>query len=173
MIKKYPFNSFYVIAEYEHHDKIKNEIMTMIDESEYQTRPTGIQTDFFVNHSIHKPWAQKFFEHAMPYLSQTYKELGYTEISINGIWFQRYSKMIGHNWHTHGKTNFSTVYYLDVPENSAATAVKEPFDQESIVYEGSEGTFSIFPAYAIHCATPNMSDQERTVIAFNVDVECD
>ena len=88
--------------------------------------------------------------------------------------------------HVHGNALFSGVYYVRVPENSGViklidpnpiracfhTPYKETGAQNCFSHEIEpvEGRLLIFPGYVPHEVSPNLSDEERCSIAFNVGV---
>jgi uncharacterized protein (TIGR02466 family) len=86
--------------------------------------------------------------------------------------------------HVHGNSFFSGVYYVKVPENAGYIKLHDPSPvrgcfhppykefgpQNCFSYEvdAAEGRLIIFPGYVPHEVTPNMSDEERCSIAFNI-----
>lgn len=81
------------------------------------------------------------------------------------IWFQQYQKDNYHGWHWHEDCQYSSVYYLDLPEGSSNTTFKyldEEYDVPVV-----EGDILTFPSSVFHCSKPNKSDKVKTVISFN------
>jgi len=88
--------------------------------------------------------------------------------------------------HVHGNSFFSGVYYVKIPEDGGLIRLSDPnpvrvcfhvpykelgphncFSHE---VEPEEGRLVIFPGYVPHEVTPNMSNEERCSIAFNLGV---
>ena len=42
---------------------------------------------------------------------------------IHNTWFQQYLKSDSHDWHTHGETHFSNIYFVELPSKSLATEI--------------------------------------------------
>jgi uncharacterized protein (TIGR02466 family) len=86
--------------------------------------------------------------------------------------------------HIHGNSLFSGVYYIKVPENAGQIKVHDPNPVRGCFHapyrefgphncfshevEPEEGRLVIFPGYVPHEVTPNMSDEVRCSIAFNI-----
>jgi hypothetical protein len=176
VIEKHILNSFYAIGYFPQHDQVKHQLLEMINNSDAHVQSDGLRTDYYqsyMSNDVKREWEVTYKELVFPYLSTVFRQLGYDKIELKSCWFQQYDKNVGHFWHTHAQTNFSVVYYLDMPEGAPKTTVVEPYGFNQIEVGGPSGTISIFPAYAIHKAKENPVDGTRTVIAMNVDVDYD
>jgi uncharacterized protein (TIGR02466 family) len=91
----------------------------------------------------------------------------------------------GHfNWcHTHPESALSGVYYVKTPNNCGNIEFQNPsmdlmtsmkvkkynaFNSSSIVVPSEEGTMYIFPSWLPHKVHPNLSNEERISISFNL-----
>ena len=98
-----------------------------------------------------------------------YKELGYDGYTMHDIWFQQYAKHSKHGWHTHS-ANFTNVYYLQLPAGSPKTQIVSPYDQCNVIeVDVSEGDILVFPSFVIHKAPPNLLDETKTIISYNIN----
>ena len=95
--------------------------------------------------------------------------LGYYDFHINEIWFQQYQQGSKHSWHVHG-SNFTNVYYLDMPKDSPKTQFVDPKTQYAYEFDVEEGDIISFPSWLIHRAPPNESKEMKTIISWNMDV---
>jgi hypothetical protein len=169
-----------MVSSFSNHKESKKNILNMINESysEIVSDPSSdvyvSKTDWMISFDDKRPWVREFLKEATDFISEMYHDLGYNRIYIDNIWFQQYNTGSQHGWHTHGKTNFSTVYYLDLPEDSSKTSFINPYNQKDTVdIDAKEGDFVTFPSFTIHKAPENKSLRVRTIIAFNVSVEYD
>tara|TARA_R100000963_G_C4644017_1_gene107821 strand:+ start:2302 stop:2799 length:498 start_codon:yes stop_codon:yes gene_type:complete len=87
------------------------------------------------------------------------------ECEVHNIWFQHYTKNGTHEWHTHGKANYTNVYYLKLGENK--TKVRDPFTKETIDINVSTGNLLSFPAFLSHSSPPLKKQSTKTVFSFN------
>jgi len=89
--------------------------------------------------------------------------------------------------HNHPNSFLSAVYYVETPNNSGTINFFDPKEQKNIRYpevenftelsaavvniEPQEGNLLVFPSYLYHSVNENLSDKERIIISFNVDIE--
>ena len=85
------------------------------------------------------------------------------------IWYQIYNTNGNHTWHTHSTCHWSFVYYLQLPPKAKGTIVKDAITQEEIHLDQKEGDIFIFPSQIRHCSPVNFDDNEKIIIAGNID----
>lgn len=85
---------------------------------------------------------------------------------IHNHWFQQYLKNNHHSWHNHSACQFSSVYYLELPEKAIAT---EFLDGTKI--DVKEGDIITFPSYLYHRSPINRLKKQKSVIVFNSSFE--
>ena len=83
---------------------------------------------------------------------------------IDSFWVQQYKDEDYHDWHFHGNTMFSSIYYVELPTETQTTF---RFLNQEFFIECKEGDIITFPSYLSHCSKPNKSGSRKTVIAFN------
>jgi len=122
-----------------------------------------------------KEWLKILQPELMNYLTKFINVLGYKKFVINEIWFQQYYTNSKHDWHVHS-SNWTNVYYLDLPPGSPKTQLKNPMNQEEVFeLDVKEGDILTFPSFIIHRAPINFSNKPKTIISWNMntDVEID
>ena len=88
--------------------------------------------------------------------------------------------------HNHQNCYLSSDYYIKKPENSGDITFYDPkevktyrfpeverntsYSAESITVKPKEGDLLIFPSYLYHDVGVNLSDEERVVVSFNIDI---
>ena len=88
--------------------------------------------------------------------------------------------------HNHQNCYLSSAYYIKKPENSGDITFYDPkeaktyrfpevekytsYSAESITVKPEEGDLLIFPSYLYHDVGVNLSDEERIVVSFNIDI---
>ena len=93
--------------------------------------------------------------------------IGINRIEISELWFQVYEKEDFHEYHTHMKTNFTNVFYINLPHREIKTQIKEKNNNFQIDVE--EGDILSFPGYYPHCSPKNIYDVNKIIISFNMD----
>ena len=88
--------------------------------------------------------------------------------------------------HNHQNCYLSSAYYIKKPENSGDITFYDPkesktyrfpevekhtnYSAESVTIKPEEGDLLIFPSYLYHDVGVNLSDKERIVVSFNIDI---
>ena len=89
--------------------------------------------------------------------------------------------------HIHGNSFISAAYYLRAPKNCGNIVFYDPRSAPSFSHpksntpnnlnatshsiEPKEGLLVLFPSYLHHSVEPNMSNEERVVISFNINLK--
>jgi len=174
-MKKHKLECAYIISKFEFHKELQSTLLDLISHSNF-TSPQNInaevditRTDWDYSSDMSRQWVQYIARPLMDQLLPMYHELGFDGFKINEIWYQQYLKKSQHGWHTHS-SNFTSVYYLELPADSPKTKLVNGFNQSEVIdLDVEEGDIVIFPSFIIHAAPPNMSDQRKTIISYNVD----
>jgi hypothetical protein len=178
-VKLSKLESYYAIGQLPDHDKIKQKTLDLLDDAVYFKLQTNddyysdsiTKLDWDDARDFERPWVKFFKPHIQNYLDKLSFALGYQSAIIDEIWFQQYTKLDSHGWHTHG-SNFTGVYYLEFDEQSPKTEIIEPSNQSrKIVPDIKEGSVLIFPSYTIHRAPQIHNDIRKTIISFNYVVD--
>ena len=88
--------------------------------------------------------------------------------------------------HNHQNCYLSASYYVRKPENSGDITFFDPkeaktyrfpkiekyteYSTETVTIEPGEGDLLIFPSYLYHSVGENLSDDNRVVVSFNIDI---
>jgi hypothetical protein len=175
---KLPINCPYVIGEFEQHAELKQDVLNAINEQEVQ----GLQeSEDAVNITrsdwessrwdYNKKWLHLLGDHFHNHLLKVSKELGYEFYRLKEIWFQQYADQSYHGWHVHG-ANWTSVYYLDLPDGSPQTEYIVPYEQTDVqTFDIKEGQTITFPSFVVHRAPINNNDKIKTIISWNMDTE--
>ena len=89
--------------------------------------------------------------------------------------------------HNHQNCYFSSAYYVRKPKNSGDITFFDPkaaktyrfpkiekyteYSANTITIKPEEGDLLIFPSYLYHSVSENLSEDDRVVISFNVDID--
>ena len=108
------------------------------------------------------------------------------KIRINGMWSVINEKNSYNVRHFHPNCNLSAAYYVKAKEKCGRIKFFDPVDQkamqsptkkkdttlsaETANFIPSEGDLLIFPSYLHHSVEENMSEEERIVISFNIQI---
>ena len=100
--------------------------------------------------------------------SMTREYLSCKRIEITNMWFQVYKKGNYHNLHSHPGTNFTNVFYLNLPNKEVKTKIFIN-NNEQFNIDVKEGDILTFPGYYAHSSPINTFDEDKIIIAFNTD----
>ena len=109
------------------------------------------------------------------------------KIKIDGMWSIINKKNSFNTKHNHPNCFLSSAYYVKAKNNSGCINFFDPKEQKNIRYpitekitelsaqvtkfEPEEGTLLIFPSYLYHSVEENLSNEDRVVISFNIDID--
>lgn len=159
-------NSYYLINSIKEHDKIKKELLSLIDKIPVSNFSTVHHTDWNLPKDFKREYLDLFINTIKPYLEKITNFFKGKECIIHNVWFQQYIKNSHHTWHRHPKSNFTNVYYLELPNNNATTVLLDENDKE-INIKAEEGDLVTFPAHILHKSNVIEDNNRKTVIAFN------
>ena len=164
-----------IIKKFEKHEDLKHEVLRLIDQGAYQSvKEPSVEldiskTDWSLASDTTRKWATYLYDDLMNHMLGMYKEMGFDNFTVNELWFQQYYQTSQHGWHVHG-SNFTNVYYLELPDDSPKTELLSPFDRsKSFTLDVSEGDTVLFPSFVFHRAPPNLSINRKTIISFNIE----
>lgn len=157
------------------HQEIKDTLLQLISQAEYkspnvQSAEVNItRADWHDANNMRRDWVQYVAKPLLENLAELYKEIGFDSLEVKEIWFQQYLTGSEHGWHSHS-SNFTNVYYVELPEGTPPTQIVSPYDRSQIIeIDAKEGDLLVFPSYVLHKAPVNKSSNRKTIISYNVD----
>ena len=177
----------------QHHDKNKyfhNKVLEIEEQNKNVPQKTGwicntFNTDCLYDLTTDSVF-QKVYEDIKADVIKYSKEFGmpFDNINCNGAWINLARPGAFQEYHMHGNSHFSAVYYINVPENSGDIVFKSheaAFDmyplpaENKVTYAGFKTfTFTpvnndlvIFRSNIMHMVTQNNSNHDRVSIAIN------
>ena len=131
-----------------------------------------------------------FFMEIQKYVADVFREFGwfYTpeKVNLTEMWAIINKKNNFNIEHTHPNNYLSAAYYVKAPENCGSFNVSNPnqvakeriarsdkrteFNQNIAQIKPVAGDLLLFPAYLPHSVGMNLSEEDRIVISFNIDI---
>jgi predicted 2-oxoglutarate/Fe(II)-dependent dioxygenase YbiX len=108
------------------------------------------------------------YENADDLLDEIAKKYYVGELDITGGWFQQYYKSDTHNWHFHGNSNLSCVYYIELYNSKDSTIFYDIENNSQFQLDVKEGDVVIFPSHTIHKSPLLKSNNRKTIISLNI-----
>ena len=132
----------------------------------------------------------KFFQETKRYVLDVFKNYGWkydpNNVRLTEMWAIINKKNNLNTAHTHPNNYLSAAYYVKVSKGcgtikflnpNSITRERHPLIEEdtelnrnNIEIIPNEGDLLIFPAYLTHSVNRKMSDEDRVVISFNIDI---
>jgi hypothetical protein len=164
------FKTSYIVTKIKEHKKIKKELLSLIKKIPKNTYQSISHTDWTLPIEYKREYLEYFYKIISPYMMEMTDLLNEKEWKIENGWFQQYYKNDNHVWHRHQKTNFTNVYYLELPKNELVTKIKPELNSEKIYsLEAVEGDVVTFPACIPHTSEKITNNLRKTIISFNSD----
>ena len=133
---------------------------------------------------------KNFFDKISPMIKDVTQDMMWDlekfAVKILSCWSIVNNKFASNAGHIHANSLISSAYYVSVNKDSGkiifddprpgATIKKGPYtnitkwNEGNVTVEPENGLLVMFPSYLVHHVQPNMSDQERVIISFNIDV---
>lgn len=175
-MQKTHLDCFYVIKNLDQHEQIKQSLLSKINQADYkpcidtECETNITKTDWHLSKDFTRPWVQFLNQYLLDEMLEIYKSVGYDGFTLHEIWFQQYAQSSSHGWHTHS-SNFTSVYYLDLPDDAPKTQLVHPYDQKNIItLNVEEGDIVVFPSFVLHRAPPNKAQDLKTIISYNTNI---
>ena len=168
----------YVVGSFEKHLELKSQLLYFINSQSNFQHLTGDKDNINITRcdwntsrfDSERNWVKSLIPELSKHLQSTIKMLGYDKFMVREIWFQQYDTNAKHGWHSHG-SNWTNVYYLELPDGSPKTQMLHPFTKEVIEFDVKEGDILTFPSFVIHRAPVNLCNKRKTIISWNMDTE--
>ena len=133
---------------------------------------------------------KNFIKFILPAIEQVITDMNWEKqkqsININNMWAIINTGGSANLRHQHGNSTISGAYYVRAPKNSGdivfydprpAPVYSHPFSSAPNSLNAmvnsvtpSEGVLVLFPSYLDHSVNPNLSNDERIVISFNINL---
>jgi hypothetical protein len=160
----------FFLTDVKEHAALKKKIISSIEAMGTFSYDNGNQKIFSTDWHLAPNYPRPYYELIKPILQgvcdNIRKKMGYEdELNVQNYWYQKYNQGDSHPWHVHLNSNFSSVYYLSLPEGCAKTTFKI-LDEEFLI-DVKEGQILSFPGIATHCSKPNESKEPKIIISFN------
>ena len=169
---QYKLNTYGFVNKVEKHNSFKKFIMNYIKKQPTYRLIERLDdisnTDWKDSYNPNRPYVKKFAKLISPYLSKIGRVLKTKKFTIGNMWYQQYGKGSKHQWHHHVSSNWSAVYYLELP-NNLGTELYDITESRTFDIKLNEGDLFLFPANMLHRSPPNMTNKIKTIISFNID----
>ena len=169
---QYKLNTYGFVNKVEKHNSFKKYMMNYIKKQPTYRLIERLDdisnTDWIDSYNPNRPYVKKFAKLISPYLSKIGRVLKTKKFTIGNMWYQQYGKGSKHQWHHHVSSNWSAVYYLELP-NNLGTELYDITESRTFDIKLNEGDLFLFPANMLHRSPPNMTSKIKTIISFNID----
>jgi len=165
-MEKIDYAFIYDVPNHEEHKKIIIELIKKIPQNRFDDVS---HTDWNIPSSMQKDWQHYFNKNIYTYFEENFKSLVNVKVFIDNLWFQWYETNDKHDWHTHQKSHFTNIYYLNLPNKNTKTIVKDFNNFKN--FDVREGQILTFPSFWSHRSPPNNFKESKIIISFNTNLE--
>ena len=156
----------YDVPDPNKHKKILLELIDKIPNNPYEQIT---KTDWNLPKDFERKYQKYFYSQvAPPYATEMMKYFKVKKYEIARLWFQQYEEKSLHSYHAHASANFTSVYFLELPDSRFKTSIK--IKDKEYNYKAGEGQIITFPAHILHTSKEN-GNLRKTVISFNSNTE--
>jgi hypothetical protein len=156
---------YYDLPDAEIHKNNLLKLINLIPKNPFQ----GIShTDYNLPDVFERKYLKYFYDNILSnMMNEQLKYYNAEKWEVGACWFQQYENESSHFWHTHPGTNFTNIYFLELPDESLKTTLK--VGEKDYEYDIKEGQIITFPASIRHTSKINNTNKRKTVISFNSD----
>jgi hypothetical protein len=158
------------ITKIDNHKEINKNLLKLINKIKnpikHTTGSSIFNTDWNLPEDYKRDYLIYFYEIIKPYMNKIADKLHSKKWIIHNSWFQQYLKSDSHDWHTHVKSNFANVYFVELPNKCLGTEI---FKYKKLKVK--TGDLLTFPAYYFHRSPMNNLNKRKTIISFNSSFE--
>ena len=113
---------YYDVPKAETH---KNNLLKLIDLIPNNPFEEISHTDWNLPEQFERKYLKYFFDNILSnMMEEQLKYFNSHRWRVEKCWFQQYGNKSGHLWHNHPRTNFTNVYFLELPNESLKTSLK-------------------------------------------------
>lgn len=169
------FNIPYFVVPFTNHNVVKDKVIELVradtngpnfDKKDQISKTDWYSSESYSNREYFKLLIENNFANE---INDNLKYTGIGDWQIINLWYQLYNTNDTHDWHDHGQSHWSFVYYVQLPKNSKGTICKDMTTGEQIDPNQKEGDIFIFPSMIKHCSPPNLDNQEKIIISGNIN----
>ena len=146
--------------------KHKDTLLKLIDDMPPVMAVYVTKSDWLVQGQFDRPYLNYFYKHiGNPLMCHLMRKLKASNWRIRSGWYQQYKKGSHHLYHNHTNTNYTNIFFLELPDNNYKTIIKDG-NGKLISFKAKEGDIITFPAHLLHKSKPN-GIKKKTIISFN------
>ena len=169
-MKTYTVPTYLFVQQMQDHQSVKKVLLEEFEKVDSESRVSNHEnitaTDWMYRGGL-RNWEVSFKEHLYQVLEELKQPMLADTVSIDSIWFQQYLFKDYHSWHTHSGTNYSSVYFVECPQNMQ-TEFFDPVNQQIIKdITVNEGDIITFPSQVYHRSKPNLTEERKTIVSWN------
>jgi len=155
----------FITLDVPEHSKHKSILLDLINKMPNESFEYVSKTDWNLPKNFERKYLEYFYSNiATNIMDQQKKYFKADKWNITNAWFQQYKRNSSHVYHNHAQSNFTNVYFVELPDPEFKTSIK--IGEKEYDYEVKEGQIITFPAYLLHGSKPN-GHLRKTIISFN------
>lgn len=159
----------YYIIDIPDFSDIKQSLVDDINNHQSARYDDVSRTDWNVDVDGVRKYFAILWDKIKPVMDELYLDVIYTDQYVVGnVWFQQYGNKSTHGWHSHMGCWFAHCAFIELPDGASSTELISPETKEIIKTDVKEGQMIVMPSYILHRSAPNNSQENKTVIVFNV-----
>ena len=169
-------------------DKYKNEIKIKNPNGINKSNILGWHSPDF---NLEDEEIKKFIKSISPNIKKVITDMGWdpkkNQVKLTNMWSIINRKNASNSRHLHNNCYISAAYYVKAPKDCGdiifydprpAKVIRSPeiekstrLNMEQVNITPQEGLLVLFPSYLHHSVNANITDEERIVISFNIDLQ--
>tara|TARA_B100000989_G_scaffold219710_1_gene167618 strand:+ start:4052 stop:4648 length:597 start_codon:yes stop_codon:yes gene_type:complete len=182
------------VSQLENYDEINDKILSYIKNMQDEDKEGIIKSNIKGWHSkdfnLKNPKVVDFINYISPYINKVIQDMDWDVnnqlVKISNMWAVINIGGASNARHHHGNSAISAAYYVRAPKNCGEIVFYDPrpapvfshprasgpntFNAMVNSINPIEGGLVLFPSYLDHSVNPNLSNEERIVVSFNISL---
>ena len=156
-------SNYFTIYKSENFFDFQEDLIKLIyDDKNGKSKDKIFKTDYFSKDK--GEWFNLFKDKVLKKFSSWFTKIYEVDrFDCEDCWYQIYKENDFHELHTHARTNFTNIFYLQLPNKESITKIKENFKAE-------EGYLISFPGFVPHESAKNIYKKHKIIISFNSSI---
>lgn len=127
-----------------------------------------VKGNYFQDNFVKKD--NNYYQYMKPYIEEIIDTIipdNKKNLYVSNAWYHQYTKLNYYHWHDHPSIRWALIYYVELSDTCPRTEFVNYYGDHTYP-NVKEGDILIFPAWMKHRSPPNLGNNRKTILSFNI-----